>query len=102
MLGLNVSPGDTVKNKYYPKDDSTVNIGTEQGTVLKTFSEALSAGIISKVSDDPDGMYTLTGGGDATDWIYFQRFFTFGLNLDGGTATITLEWSPDEGNTVFK
>lgn len=94
MLGLNVPAGETVETKYYPQDESTVMHGTK----IKTFTDAITADWIEKISDEPNFSYTLTSEDDNTGWIKMNNDFEFATD---GNSTVELQYSPDKGNTIY-
>lgn len=89
MLGLNVAAGNTVETVSYPDNFNTVINGTE----LKGFTDAVSAGWVSKTSDTPSGMIidASLGSLNATsDWhILHSRLLNYDVSIDMDTGSFT-------------
>lgn len=103
MLGLNVPVNGIVETSYYPRNDSTVVIGVEgddlpiykEGIIVKSFSEAISAGDVTKTSDQPTHLIiddSLGSSGATTEWRELKSGdYGVSVDMDTGSFDGTIE-----------
>ena len=105
MLGINVPAGDIVETGYYPQNDSIVLRGAtgdevtvdKKSVIVQTFTEAISAGDITKTSDQPTYLIidtSLGSSGANTDWVYLKAQtlqYDVSVDMDTGSFSGTIQ-----------